>query len=426
MLVLVGQTISKLASFIGPLTVLRPALILFALSVLFALANPSKAFSDNILRFRAPRMIFVQAAIACGSCVFGISLGHAASFVIHNYWKTMVFALLLMTSMHSLADVRRTVWATSLGGMILAFVSVFIVHISKSNGAEQYDANDVGLIMVLTIPLALLLLQTSNKRGRIVAIIGLVLIAETIVKSASRGAFIGGSVVGIALLLFLPGISVVKRVFFVVGMIGTMAVFAPPGYWDTMSALVSDPKADYNWNAPDGRRQIAKRGIGYMMQYPVFGIGIDNFAMAEGTISPYAQAMANTDVGVKWSAPHNSWVEAGAETGIPGLVVWGVLVVGSAGSLLRLRRKMPREWAEKGTPDQRFLYLATLYVPIAFIGFVVCGTFVSFAWSDQSYILPAIAMGIQKVIEEQMPAMAQPMARRPVMRGQRVLRPARA
>lgn len=163
-----------------------------------------------------------------------------------------------------------------------------------------------------------------------------------------------------------------------------------------------------------------------MMDYPIFGIGIDNFAMAEGTISPYAQAMANTDVGVKWSAPHNSWVEAGAETGIPGLLVWAALVVGSAGSLLRLRRKMPREWAEKGNPDQRFLYLATLYVPIAFIGFVVCGTFVSFAWSDQSYILPAIAMGIQKVIQEQLPAMAQPVGRRPIMRGQRVLRPARA
>jgi O-antigen ligase len=427
MLALIVQTISKFSSFVGVLAVLRPALILFAFCLLFALANPTKVFGDNILRFSAPKLILVQAAIACASCVFGISLGNAATFVINVYWKTIVFALLLMTSLHTLSDVRRTVWATAAAGMILGFISVFIVHISKSSGAEQYDANDIGLIMVMTIPLVLLLLQTSGKTGRIVSLIGLALIAATIVKSSSRGAFVGGSCVGIALLIFLPGISVVKRVFFVFGIVATMAWFAPPGYWTSMSNLVSDPKADYNWTDPQGRREIAKRGVGYMMQYPVFGIGINNFAMAEGTISPYAQAMANTDVGVKWSAPHNSWVEAAAETGIPGLLVWAALVVGSAGSLLRLRRKMPKAWATSGNPDQRFVYLSTLYVPIAFIGFVVCGTFVSFAWSDQSYILPAIAMGLQKVVRDHMPPAAQPArSGSSRMRGQRVRRPVAA
>jgi O-antigen ligase len=213
--------------------------------------------------------------------------------------------------------------------MLLAFVAVFIVHISKENGAEQYDANDVGLIMVTTLPLVLLVMQTSNKVGRGIALLGLALIAETIVKTSSRGAFIGASAVGIALLLFLPGISVVKRAVAVVGIVGVMAWFAPDGYWQSMQTVILDPKSDYNWNAVDGRREIAKRGMSYMMQYPVFGVGIDNFAMAEGTISEYAQAMAGSNVGVKWSAPHNSWVEAGAETGIPGLLTWAALVVGS-------------------------------------------------------------------------------------------------
>jgi len=414
MLALVVQTLGKVASFVSPLAALRPALILFACCTLLALTNPKKNFNTNLLDFAAPRWILIQAVIACGSCVFGISLGHAASFVISVYWKVIIFALLLMASLRTLSDVRRTIWATALSGIILAFIAIFIVGINKERGVEQYDANDVGLIMVMTIPLVLLVLQTSKKMGRTVAIVGLGLIAATIVKSSSRGAFIGGACVGIALLLFLPGISIAKRVGSVAAIIVLMSLFAPQGYWTTMSNLVSNPKADYNWTDPQGRRQIAKRGIGYMMQYPIFGIGINNFAMAEGTISEYAQAMSLTDVGVKWSAPHNSWVEAGAETGIPGLFVWAALVVGSAGSLLRLRKKMPAEWAANGTPDQRFLYLATLYVPIAFIGFVVCGTFVSFAWSDQSYILPALSMGLQKVINErlQVPMPSKPTAAR--------------
>ncbi len=138
-----------------------------------------------------------------------------------------------------------------------------------------------------------------------------------------------------------------------------------------------------------------------MLRYPVFGLGIGNFERAEGTISEFAQAQAARHAGFKWSAPHNSWVEAGAETGIPGLIVWVMLVVGSAYNTIKLRKRIPRAWATSTDPDQRFLYLATLFVPIAALGFIVCATFVSFAWSDQSYVLPAIALGIQKAFDEQ-------------------------
>ena len=68
-----------------------------------------------------------------------------------------------------------------------------------------------------------------------------------------------------------------------------------------------------------------------MLDYPIFGLGIDNFTMAEGLYSDYAKLAHELNIGVKWSAPHNSWVEAGAETGITGLVVWGALIIGSVG-----------------------------------------------------------------------------------------------
>ena len=123
--------------------------------------------------------------------------------------------------------------------------------------------------------------------------------------------------------------------------------------------------------------------------------------MQEGMYSDYAKELMSRNMGVKWTAPHNSWVEAGAETGIPGLLLWAALVVGSTVPLIKLRRKMPASWARDGTPDQKFVYLASLYVPISILGFVVCATFVSFAWSDQSYVLPAIAMGIQMACAQQ-------------------------
>ena len=425
LLALLLQTVSKVASFLGIMAKMRPGVILFALALLFGLANFERVFNRDLLKWTVPRLILAQGVLACLSAVFGISLGHSAVFIVNNYWKTIVFAFMLMTSLRNVADVRRTVWVAALAGFVLAFLGLFITGVSKeSGGIEQYDPNDIGLIVVTTLPLALLAFQTSKGRGRIVALVGMLLLAATLVKTSSRGAFIGGAGVGLALLFFLPGVALWKRLLSLAAILTTMTIFAPPGYWESQRKVIFDPKSDYNWDAEDGRRKIAKRGMGYMMQYPAFGVGIDNFAMAEGTISDYAKSISHTSIGFKWSAPHNSWVEAGAETGIPGLAIWAALLVGGAGGLLRLRRRMPRAWATSTDPEARFLYLATLYIPIAFLGFLLSATFVSFAWSDQSYILPALAMGVHiAYLQKMRSAGGQPATVPAGIPGRRALRP---
>jgi O-antigen ligase len=418
------ETIAKVTSEIPILSGMRIGLMLFASCALYAGLNASKTINFNIFRYRVPQLILAQAVIACASAVMGISLGHAAVYILNIYWKTLAVAVLLIVTLRNITDVRRMILATALGGVILAFISVFVVHVSKWNGTAVYDANDIGTIVVMTLPLVILVMQTTKGMTRLLWMGGLVLIAETITMSASRGAFMGVLAVGFALLLFLPGVSVLKRLLYVCGIAAALAVFAPSSYWESMHDIIFDPQSDYNWDAPQGRRNLAKRGIGYMLDYPVFGLGIDNFTMAEGLYSDYAKLAHDLSIGVKWSAPHNSWVEAGAETGITGLVVWGALIVGSVGGLLKLRRQMPKSWATEGTPDQKFMYQATLYVPVAFLGFAVCATFVSFAWSDQSYVLPAIAMGVQKACEDELglgASTARPAGHQ--VRGRRALRP---
>jgi len=76
------------------------------------------------------------------------------------------------------------------------------------------------------------------------------------------------------------------------------------------------PEEDYNRTAEEGRVKIWKRGIGYMMLHPVFGVGAANFPVAEGTISPLA-GRTEVGLGVKWGAAHDSFVQIGAELGIP-------------------------------------------------------------------------------------------------------------
>jgi O-antigen ligase len=427
-LALLIDTIAKATGEIPAAAAIRPGLLLFCFCGLYAVLKPSTSVNMDVFRQRVTQLIIAQAILACGSALFGISLGHAAVYIITVYWKTLAVALLLILSLRNMNDVRYMVWATAGGGILLSFTSVFIDHINKNQGNGVYDANDIGTIVVMTLPLTIFAMQMAKGVWRLAWIGGLVLIAETIVISSSRGAFVGLLFVGLALLLFLPGVSVIKRLAYLGSITAVLAVFAPDGYWLSMKNIIVNPTEDYNWDAGQGRRQIAQRGIGYMLDHPVFGLGIDNFDMQEGMYSDYAKERIASGHGVKWSAPHNSWVEAGAETGIPGLLIWVGLVVGGVVPLIRLRRRMPKAWATSGTTDQRFAYLATLYVPISLLGFVVCATFVSFAWSDQSYVVPAIAMGVQMCCERQFGLNNRPVTRMrgAAPQGARVARPGTA
>ena len=53
---------------------------------------------------------------------------------------------------------------------------------------------------------------------------------------------------------------------------------------------------------------------------PLYGVGIDNFSVAEGR-HPDAQAMLARGKGVKFSTAHSIWVQTGAELGIPGVLI---------------------------------------------------------------------------------------------------------
>ena len=231
----------------------------------------------------------------------------------------------------------------------------------------------------------------------------------TIARTGSRGAFIGLMALGLAMLILLKNVSLDKRVAFVAVTLLAVALAAPRGYWDHMLTVFS-PKEDYNWSSPTGRRQVFLRGIGYMMRNPLTGIGVGNFERAEGLISDRAAARRDdpTLAGLKWSAAHNSFLEAAAEMGIPGAILFLTLVFGGIVHVLRVRRKIPDAWAT-GPPEEKFLYYTAVYLPVALFGFAATGFFVSFAYLDPIYVLAAYMAGLDISIEAKLSEPDQPL-----------------
>jgi O-antigen ligase len=224
----------------------------------------------------------------------------------------------------------------------------------------------------------------------------MIAVVVTIGRTGSRGAFVGTLASGAALLLAATSVSMARRVGFVLSVALALVVFAPRGYWAQMNTM-ADITDDYNWNALDGRRQIAERGLHYMWTHAAFGVGINNFARAEclDPDSPKVRFHA-TGTGLRCTAPHNSIVQAGAELGIPGLILWLTMICGGVVGMFRLRGRLPAAWA-RGTPEEQFLHRLPLYLGVAMVGFAVSSTFVGFAWLDLVYFLAALMSGAYAV-----------------------------
>jgi O-antigen ligase len=422
-------TVSRIHQHFKVIGKLRPALLLAFATAAYAFMQPKLIRPENLKEQWIPRVVIGLAIMACLSVPFGVSLGGSAVFIIEEYSKTIIFAILLMVSMRTATDLFTLVWAYVISCGILVWMSLFVFGLSKAAGSEAhrlsnlytFDANDVGLIVLIGLALTLWTFQTSGKKGKIASGVILLGIGATLARTGSRGAFVGLVAVGIVLLFALTAIPVMKRVTFAVVTVLGLMIAAPEGYWDQMRTLLQ-PKSDYNWQTREGRKKVAKRGIGYMMDYPLFGVGINNFWRMECILGDKAKNN-RPNTALRCTPPHNSYIQSGAELGIPGLILYCSLVFGGIGGMWRLRRRMPRHWGKPNAEsEERFLYLGSLYVMLSMIGYAVTSTFLTFAWLDPVYIVGSFMVGLYVATQERLrrapggPIVA-PAPRRPQARG---------
>jgi O-antigen ligase len=396
-------TVSRIHEQYKWMSILRPALVATAAAAIYAYLRPDVVAKRPLLATWPAKTIATFAVLATFGSMFGISFGNSATFILNVYAKTIVFAFLLIASIRSTPDLKTLIWAYVIATALLCYTTLYVFQVQHYAGydrlanADTYDANDLGLVLIVGLAMTLLAFSTSKLPGKLFCALIMCGVGAGIAKTGSRGAFVGMLASGVGLLLFLDRVPVMQRVGFIVVTVLGLALFAPPGYWKQMQTI-EDPKSDYNWDSVNGRRQVAIRGMGYMWGNPIFGVGIHNFSKAECTISDKA---LNYEVGtgIRCTPPHNAYIEAGAELGLPGLALWLFIIPGGVIQLVLFRMRLPRNWS-RGDPEQRFLYNTVVYFSVALLGYSFGSFFLSFAWTDISYYLMAMMAGIWICVED--------------------------
>jgi O-antigen ligase len=350
----------------------------------------------TILRHRVVLLTFAILAAMLLSVPMSLYAGLSFRFIVKDFSRTLILMLVIAAGARTFLDVERLAVANVFGAAVFAFVILTRFHVGSDGRLGDfgyYDSNDLGLLVVGTLPLAVYLLRRGVAMPlRLFAAGCLALFVLTIVKTGSRGAFL--ALLGVGLYMVFAYRAIPAKIRF--GAVGAafvfLMVFAGPKYWDMMRTLMH-PTQDYNWKGKDteGRMAIWQRGIGYMMSRPLTGVGVRAFSTAEGTLSPQAQ-LQKYGQGIKWSAAHNSFVEIGAELGFPGLLLFIWILAAAFGTLRRVAKRATGPPAT--APPARALAQA---LTASLLGYCIAGFFLSQAYMAFLYVLFGMVVALAKV-----------------------------
>jgi len=379
---------------------LRLTMVSSALAIALYLVDRSRGRRlQPVLRVGIVRWI-VGLGVWMGLSVPGALWAGGAFETFVEFTKMVVVCVILVGAVRGVRDVERLAFVYLLSVAIYAAAVITRFQVGPGDwrlgSLYYYDANEFAALAVISLPLGVYFIARPHPSWRRLASVPAVAaLTVAIIWAGSRGGFLALLAVGAFLLVRYTAIHLRWRILTAALLGVVFAATASDTYWEKMKTITK-PKDDYNVTGEEGRLKVWKRGIGYMLEHPLLGVGAGNFSTAEGTLSPVARA-ATVGRGVKWSVAHNSFVQIGAELGVPGLILFAGALLGAFRALgvVRQRARRVRPPGDGGPTSPNAPLAQALSASL--IGYVVGGFFLSLAHRDLLLVLLALVAALRKV-----------------------------
>jgi probable O-glycosylation ligase (exosortase A-associated) len=297
----------------------------------------------------------------------------------NQIWKIQLMVFVTMILMQSKERINQLVWviAMSIGfygvkGGIFTIVHGGVYHVRGPEGSFIGGDNEMGLALIMTIPLLRYLQLTSSKvwvRGFLT--VAMVLCAVATVGSQSRGALVG--LVAMGTFLWFK-----SRNKFFTALLGAIAIalvlLVMPQEWHDRMSTIQNYEQD---QSAMGRINAWKMAFNMAKDRPLGG-GLESFQ--DYSFALYAP---NPD---DVHASHSIYFEVLGEHGFVGLglfLMLGLMTWRSASWVIgRARRDREKRWAAD---------LAAM-VQVSLVGYASAGAFLGLAYFDYYYTLIALVI----------------------------------
>ena len=304
--------------------------------------------------------------------------------------RGMASAVLVATGLSavSIAQIATGNTFRELGGLAtIAYGNIYGDSSDARAAGPVGDANFYGQVLVMVVPLAVYLARSSEqRRWKTFWLAVAIIITAGVLVTYSRGAMLAlalmtavvlvalraplvrvamGTIVAVVLLLIMPG-NIGKRVM-------------------TFGSLV--PGEQYSV-APDSsfekRKLLTTTAIRMFDDHPWLGVGAGNYP----TFYPRYSNEAGSEAELFYRPgslehAHSLYLEIGAETGLLGLGVFGILLFAAAAQL----------WRARGQP-------ATLWLSVAGVSFLMTSLFLHSSSQRYFALLLAFIAALTRITAE--------------------------
>lgn len=342
-----------------------------------------------------PAVKFAAAIVAWAVITIPMSYwpGGSVSFLLEMYFKTLVIFLLLAHVIDSELRLRRVAWALVLMSVPLAVAGIDNYLSGESVGGGRifgYNApltanpNDLALTLNLILPVAIgLFLDTRRFLVKAVLVTIIALSVGAIVATFSRSGFLTLVVIGAVYSwnLLWRGRAALFGIVVVIAM--GAAPFLPGHYWDRL-ATITNIEADTSGSSQE-RWTDTVAAVKFVSQNPIVGAGIGQNMLA-----------MNEARGANWLKVHNVYLVYAVELGLPGLVLYLMLV----GSSLRSAGFAQRVGAHL---EQSGLFHLAEAVRVSLIAFAVAALFHPSGYHFYFYLFAGLALAVRAIARARLP-----------------------
>ena len=322
--------------------------------------------------------------------------GGSVNLLLDQYLKTLAIFLLIANAVSSVRRLRQVAWALTLMTAPIAvkgmqnFLSGVYVHDGVGEAVKRivgYEApltqnpNDLALLLNLILPLTAALFLITPSPALRATLFGIaVLQVVGIVVTFSRAGFLTFATT-LAVTVLTTSRRLNRR--WAWGLLILVMVFTPLLPDDYVSHLftIADVNTDPTGSA-QGRWDQQVAAVGYVLNHPIVGAGIGQNILA-----------LNEVLGPAWLMVHSVYLEYAIDLGLPGLILYLLLFVGSVRSASRAAR-LP--WDRPGARD---LSILANGIRTSLLAFATAAFFSPVAYHFHFYYFAGLALAVRVIAE---------------------------
>lgn len=304
----------------------------------------------------------------------GGAISHTIDF--SKVYIAWVLTFLLITDFERL---RKIIFIQASSVAVVALISIIKGHnkprLSGALGGMYSNPNDLAFCVVLALPFCMAFMLSAKKGAtKALWMVGMLFMLTALLLTASRAGLIDLAVAG-TVMLWHFGIRG-KRLYLIAGafIVGLGLMLVAGGKMEErVEALSSGVSSSEDVDASfEARKHLMEEAIQGIEEYPIFGIGVNNFM----TYS------------FDWHEVHMSYLQICVEGGIPVLILY-LMFFKKGFRNLKLLRKM------KDLSADEVLFRGALHSSL--VGFVVGALFAPVAYQFFSYFAVAYTSVLLKI-----------------------------